>query len=109
MLRQFKSILQLTYFLINYIYIVNITFKLFNIHRDEDMQSLASLLSVNNNSDIAVLEDLDEDDYTLSDSSTRQVSDWILIKGLNYEIFIIYMIYLNRILLIKKIELLKTI
>lgn len=42
--------------------------------RDEDMQSLASLLSVNNNSDIAVLEDLDEDDYTLSDNSTRQVS-----------------------------------
>ncbi|XP_049882082.1 EH domain-binding protein 1 isoform X2 [Pectinophora gossypiella] len=42
---------------------------------DEDMQSLASLLSVNNNSDIAVLEDLDEDDYTLSDNSTRQMSD----------------------------------
>ncbi|CAF4953306.1 unnamed protein product [Pieris macdunnoughi] len=42
---------------------------------DEDMQSLASLLSVNNNSDIAVLEDLDEDDYTLSDSSTRQMLD----------------------------------
>ena len=40
---------------------------------DDDMQSLASLLSVNNNSDIAVLEDLDEDDYTLSDNSTRQV------------------------------------
>ncbi|XP_026317945.1 EH domain-binding protein 1-like protein 1 isoform X2 [Hyposmocoma kahamanoa] len=44
---------------------------------DEDMQSLASLLSVNNNSDIAVLEDLDEDDtYTLSDNSTRQVLDF---------------------------------
>ncbi|XP_052742865.1 EH domain-binding protein 1-like protein 1 isoform X1 [Bicyclus anynana] len=42
---------------------------------DEDMQSLASLLSVNNNSDIAVLEDLDEDDYTLSDNSTRQMFD----------------------------------
>ncbi|XP_047037918.1 EH domain-binding protein 1 [Helicoverpa zea] len=42
---------------------------------DEDMQSLASLLSVNNNSDIAVLEDLDEDDYTLSDNSTRQMLD----------------------------------
>ncbi|KAL0859729.1 hypothetical protein ABMA27_010091 [Loxostege sticticalis] len=42
---------------------------------DEDMQSLASLLSVNNNSDIAVLEDLDEDDYTLSDHSTRQMLD----------------------------------
>ncbi|CAB3245234.1 unnamed protein product [Arctia plantaginis] len=42
---------------------------------DEDMQSLASLLSVNNNSDIAVLEDLDEDDYTLSDHSTRQMFD----------------------------------
>ncbi|KAI5643506.1 calponin-like domain-containing protein [Phthorimaea operculella] len=42
---------------------------------DEDMQSLASLLSVNNNSDIAVLEDLDEDDYTLSDNSTRQMHD----------------------------------
>ncbi|XP_028160793.1 EH domain-binding protein 1-like protein 1 [Ostrinia furnacalis] len=42
---------------------------------DEDMQSLASLLSVNNNSDIAVLEDLDEDDYTLSDQSTRQMLD----------------------------------
>ncbi|CAH2235217.1 jg10469 [Pararge aegeria aegeria] len=39
------------------------------------MQSLASLLSVNNNSDIAVLEDLDEDDYTLSDNSTRQMFD----------------------------------
>ncbi|KAI8433879.1 hypothetical protein MSG28_015819 [Choristoneura fumiferana] len=43
--------------------------------RDEDMQSLASLLSVNNNSDIAVLEDLDEDDYTLSDNSTRQMEE----------------------------------
>ncbi|XP_052747916.1 EH domain-binding protein 1-like protein 1 isoform X3 [Galleria mellonella] len=42
---------------------------------DEDMQSLASLLSVNNNSDIAVLEDLDEDDYTLSDNSTREMLD----------------------------------
>ncbi|VVD04731.1 unnamed protein product [Leptidea sinapis] len=42
---------------------------------DEDMQSLASLLSVNNNSDIAVLEDLDEDDYTLSDQSTKQMLD----------------------------------
>ncbi|XP_053620517.1 EH domain-binding protein 1 isoform X3 [Plodia interpunctella] len=42
---------------------------------DEDMQSLASLLSVNNNTDIAVLEDLDEDDYTLSDNSTRQMLD----------------------------------
>ncbi|KAL4707502.1 hypothetical protein ACJJTC_000254 [Scirpophaga incertulas] len=42
---------------------------------DEDMQSLASLLSVNNNSDIAVLEDLDEDDYTLSDHSTKQMLD----------------------------------
>ncbi|KAJ8708167.1 hypothetical protein PYW08_010533 [Mythimna loreyi] len=42
---------------------------------DDDMQSLASLLSVNNNSDIAVLEDLDEDDYTLSDNSTRQMLD----------------------------------
>ncbi|KAI8433876.1 hypothetical protein MSG28_015819, partial [Choristoneura fumiferana] len=42
---------------------------------DEDMQSLASLLSVNNNSDIAVLEDLDEDDYTLSDNSTRQMEE----------------------------------
>ncbi|XP_037292635.1 EH domain-binding protein 1 isoform X2 [Manduca sexta] len=40
---------------------------------DEDMQSLASLLSVNNNSDIAVLEDLDEDDCTFSDNSTRQM------------------------------------
>lgn len=43
---------------------------------DEDMQSLVSLLSVNNNSDIAVLEDLDEDDYTLSDDSTRQMLDF---------------------------------
>ncbi|CAG9133802.1 unnamed protein product [Plutella xylostella] len=42
---------------------------------DEDMQSLASLLSVNNNSDIAVLDDLDEDDYTMSDNSTKQMSD----------------------------------
>ncbi|XP_041985659.1 EH domain-binding protein 1-like protein 1 isoform X2 [Aricia agestis] len=42
---------------------------------DEDMQSLASLLSVNNNSDIAVLDDLDEDDTTFSDNSTKQMSD----------------------------------
>ncbi|CAG9572581.1 unnamed protein product [Danaus chrysippus] len=42
---------------------------------DEDMQSLASLLSVNNNSDIAVLEDLEEDDCTLSEHSTRQMLD----------------------------------
>ncbi|GBP29618.1 EH domain-binding protein 1 [Eumeta japonica] len=42
---------------------------------DEDMQSLASLLSVNNNSDIAVLEDLDEDDFSMSDKSTRQMLD----------------------------------
>ncbi|RVE51898.1 hypothetical protein evm_003518 [Chilo suppressalis] len=42
---------------------------------DEDMQSVASLLSVNNNSDIAVLEDLDEDDITLSDHSTKQMLD----------------------------------
>ncbi|CAG9789946.1 unnamed protein product [Diatraea saccharalis] len=42
---------------------------------DEDMQSVASLLSVNNNSDIAVLEDLEEDDITLSDHSTKQMLD----------------------------------
>lgn len=36
---------------------------------DEDMQSLASLLSVNNNCDIAQMEDLDEDDYSISDNS----------------------------------------
>lgn len=30
--------------------------------RDEDMQSMASLMSTNNNSDIAPLDDFDEDD-----------------------------------------------
>lgn len=30
--------------------------------RDEDMQSMASLMSTNNNSDIAPLEDFDEDE-----------------------------------------------
>ncbi|XP_050511479.1 EH domain-binding protein 1-like protein 1 isoform X1 [Diabrotica virgifera virgifera] len=36
---------------------------------DEDMQSMASLMSVNNNSDdIAALEDVEEDDFSLSDN-----------------------------------------
>lgn len=43
---------------------------------DEDMQSLASLLSVNNNSDIAVLEDLDEDEFSMSDNSAKHVFDF---------------------------------
>lgn len=35
---------------------------LFCFHRDEDMQSMASLMSVNNNSDIAPLDDFDNED-----------------------------------------------
>lgn len=37
--------------------------------RDEDMQSMASMMSVNNNSDIAQMEDFDEED-SLSDNSS---------------------------------------
>ncbi|CAH1126450.1 unnamed protein product [Ceutorhynchus assimilis] len=46
---------------------------------DEDMQSMASLMSVNNNSDdIAHLEDVDDDDYSQNDSlikSTMEVTN----------------------------------
>lgn len=32
------------------------------VYRDEDMQSMASLMSTTNNNDIATLEDFDEDE-----------------------------------------------
>lgn len=35
------------------------------------MQSMASLMSVNNNSDIAPLEDFEDEDYSLSDNSMK--------------------------------------
>lgn len=35
------------------------------------MQSMASLMSVNNNSDIAPLEDFEDDDFPLSDNSMK--------------------------------------
>lgn len=38
---------------------------------DEDMQSMASLMSVNNNSDIAPLEDFEDEDFSLSDNSMK--------------------------------------
>ncbi|CAH1187752.1 unnamed protein product [Phyllotreta striolata] len=39
---------------------------------DEDMQSMASLMSVNNNSDdIATLEDVEDEDFSLSDSAVK--------------------------------------
>lgn len=38
---------------------------------DEDMQSMASLMSVNNNSDIAPLEDFEDEDMSLSDNSMK--------------------------------------
>lgn len=42
------------------------------LFRDEDMQSMASLMSVNNNSDdIAALEDVEDEDYSLSDSAMK--------------------------------------
>lgn len=41
-----------------------------NFFSDEDMQSMASLMSVNNNSDdIAPLEDVDDEDYSYSESA----------------------------------------
>lgn len=42
------------------------------------MQSMASLMSVNNNSDIAPLEDFEEDDYTFSENSTSLKQVWWL-------------------------------
>lgn len=39
--------------------------------RDEDMQSMASLMSVNNNSDIAPLEDFEDEDFSLSENSMK--------------------------------------
>lgn len=42
---------------------------------DEDMQSMASLLSANNNSDIAPLEDFDEEDADLDASFKNEVLD----------------------------------
>lgn len=38
---------------------------------DEDMQSIASLMSVNNNSDIAPLEDFEDEDFSLSENSIK--------------------------------------
>ncbi|XP_017772923.1 PREDICTED: EH domain-binding protein 1 isoform X2 [Nicrophorus vespilloides] len=38
---------------------------------DEDMQSMASLMSVNNNSDIAPMEDFEDEDFSLSDNSMK--------------------------------------
>lgn len=35
------------------------------------MQSMASLMSVNNNSDIAPLEDFEDEDFSLSDNSMK--------------------------------------
>lgn len=44
-------------------------FVFFSVRSDEDMQSMASLMSVNNNSDdIAPLEDVEDEDYSLNDS-----------------------------------------
>lgn len=40
-------------------------------YSDEDMQSMASLMSVNNNSDIAPLEDFEDEDFSLSDNSMK--------------------------------------
>ncbi|CAH0546795.1 unnamed protein product [Brassicogethes aeneus] len=41
---------------------------------DEDMQSMASLMSVNNNSDIAQMEDVEDEDYSLNDNSIMKNS-----------------------------------
>lgn len=41
------------------------------IFRDEDMQSMASLMSVNNNSDIAPLDDFEDEDMSLSENSMK--------------------------------------
>ena len=41
---------------------ISINLLLFFLSRDEDMQSMASLMSVNNNSDIAPLDDFDNED-----------------------------------------------
>ncbi|XP_018320428.1 EH domain-binding protein 1 [Agrilus planipennis] len=38
---------------------------------DEDMQSMASLMSVNNNSDIAPLDDFEDEDFSFSDNSVK--------------------------------------
>lgn len=38
------------------------SYNLIIFNRDEDMQSMASLMSVNNNSDIAPLDDFDNED-----------------------------------------------
>jgi len=41
------------------------------IFRDEDMQSMASLMSANNNSDIAPLDDFDEEEFPELDESLK--------------------------------------
>lgn len=48
-----------------------LTVNLHNLVRDEDMQSMASLMSVNNNSDIAPLEDFEDEEFSLSDNSMK--------------------------------------
>ncbi|XP_044729052.1 EH domain-binding protein 1 isoform X2 [Chrysoperla carnea] len=40
---------------------------------DEDMQSVASLMSVNNNTDIAPLDDFEDDDLSTSDSNSQSM------------------------------------
>lgn len=44
-------------------------FNVMNIYSDEDMQSMASLMSANNNSDIAPLEDFEDEDVSSCDNS----------------------------------------
>lgn len=51
--------------------VVYIGFVFFSRIRDEDMQSMASLMSVNNNSDIAPLEDFEDEDFSLSENSMK--------------------------------------
>ena len=42
---------------------------------DEDMLSIASLMSVNNNSDIAIMDDFEDEDFPLSDNSMKNIND----------------------------------
>lgn len=54
--RFFKNLLSFAYF--------------FDDFRDEDMQSMASMMSANNNSDIGHLDDFDDEDISFTENST---------------------------------------